>query len=282
MWRWLVALVLCGFISTAGVVQAQDLAPAVVSADAPPDVPAEMPAQAGSTQVAAAPPAERDVSERTIFLNVLHDQKDLWLFPVTQLAHGHHWVPVVVVTGVTAGLVALDPHDDPYFRRTASFSGFDRDFSGNITTAGILITPASFYLVGLFDKDVYTRKTGLLAAEALADVTILDEVMKGVTRRLRPSDIPPYGNFSNTFFKAKGDPFSSSFPSGHAISAFAVATVIAGRYGKQHRWVPYVAYGVAGVIGFSRITLQAHFPSDVFLGAALGYAVARFDVLRAP
>jgi membrane-associated phospholipid phosphatase len=43
-----------------------------------------------------------------------------------------------------------------------------------------------------------------------------------------------------------------------------------------------VAYGVAGLIGFSRVPLQAHFPSDVFLGAALGYAVARFDVLRAP
>ena len=106
--------------------------------------------------------------------------------------------------------------------------------------------------------------------------------MKGVTRRLRPSDIPPYGNFSGTFFKANRDPLSSSFPSGHAISAFAVATVIAGRYGKRHRWVPFVAYGAAGVIGFSRVTLQAHFPSDVFLGAALGYAVARFDVLRAP
>jgi membrane-associated phospholipid phosphatase len=258
----------------------------MVSADAPayapPDVSAETPLPAGSAQVAAAPPVERDVSERTIFLNVLHDQKDLWLFPVTQLAHGHHWAPVVVVTGVTAGLLALDPHDDPYFRRTQSFSTFGRVFSGNITTSEVLIAPASFYAVGLFDKNPYTRQTGLLAAEALADVTILEEVMKGVTRRLRPSDIPPYGNFSDTFFKANSNPFSSSFPSGHTISAFAVATVIAGRYGKRHRWVPFVAYGAAGVIGFSRITLQAHFPSDVFLGAALGYAVARFDVLRAP
>jgi membrane-associated phospholipid phosphatase len=279
--RWLVALALSGFISTFGIARAQELAPAIASADAPPDPSAETPAQAGPTQSAPPAPAQRNVSERTIFMNVLHDQKDLWLFPVSQLAHGHHWVPVVVVTGATAGLVALDPHDDPYFRRTASFSGFDRDFSGNITDAGILITPASFYLVGLFDKDAYTRKTGLLAAEALADVTILDEVMKGVTRRLRPSDIAPYGNFSDTFFKKKGDPFSSSFPSGHTISAFAVATVIAHRY-RSHRWVPFVAYGVAGAIGFSRITLQAHFPSDVFLGAALGYAVARFDVLRVP
>ena len=140
----------------------------------------------------------------------------------------------------------------------------------------MLIAPAGFYTVGLLTKDPYARKTGLLAAEALADVTILSEVIKGVTRQTRPQAIPPYGNFSDSFFNAKGDPFSSGFPSGHTISAFAVATVIAGRYGRKHRWVPYVAYGAATLIGFSRVTTQAHFPSDVFLGAALGYTVARF------
>lgn len=292
--RWLCAFVFCCSIATAGPLCAQDTLPGgSAEGTAPaasqtndniePSQPNDNRAPGQAAPQSAAPaPAERDVSERTIFLNVLHDQKDMWLFPVTQLAHGHHWVPVAVVTGVTAGLVVLDPHDDPCFRRTQSFSTFNRLFSGNITTSEVLIAPASFYAVGLFDKDPYTRKTGLLAAEALADVTILEEVMKGVTRRLRPSDIPPHGDFSDTFFKANSNPFSSSFPSGHTISAFAVATVIAGRYGKRHRWVPFVAYGAAGVIGFSRITLQAHFPSDVFLGAALGYAVARFDVLRAP
>jgi membrane-associated phospholipid phosphatase len=58
-----------------------------------------------------------------------------------------------------------------------------------------------------------------------------------------------------------------------------IATVFARRY-QSHRWVPWVAYGVAGTIGFSRITLQAHFPADVFLGAALGYSISRFVVLR--
>jgi membrane-associated phospholipid phosphatase len=233
------------------------------------------------SETATAPPPGRDVSERLLFPNILHDQKDLWLFPL-QLAHGHHWVPTIAVVGVTAGLIALDAHDTPYFRRTTTFQGFNRVFSGNITISAMLAAPAAFYAVGLFDKDPYARKTGLFAGEAVADVTLLEEVMKAATRRLRPGDIPPYGNFSDTFFAQKHWPLSTSFPSGHAITAFAVSTVIAARYGKQHRWVPWVAYGVAGVIGFSRVTLQAHFPSDVFVGAALGYAVARFDVLRAP
>jgi len=105
--------------------------------------------------------------------------------------------------------------------------------------------------------------------------------MKVATRRLRPSDIPPTGNFSDTFFRSHVSPtgINTSFPSGHAAAAFSVAAVFAHRY-RQHRWVPWVAYGMASAIGFSRVTTQAHFPSDVFLGAALGYAITKFDVLR--
>ncbi len=175
----------------------------------------------------------------------------------------------------------MDAHDTPYFRRTSTFNGFNRVFAGNITSdRNPWWRRGAFFVTGLVSKDAYTENTGLLAAEALADSTVLSVVMKGVTRRLRPSDIPPQGNFSDTFFRARQSPFSTSFPSGHTIAAFSVATVVARRYGAKHRWVPWVAYGVGGIIGFSRVSLQAHFPSDVFLGAALGYAIARFDVLH--
>ena len=61
------------------------------------------------------------------------------------------------------------------------------------------------------------------------------------------------------------------------MTAFAVASVTSRRY-PRHRWVPYVAYGLAGVVSFSRITTSSHFLSDVFFGAALGYTVGRFTV----
>jgi membrane-associated phospholipid phosphatase len=221
----------------------------------------------------------RDVSEGEIFSNILQDQKDLWLFPL-KMSREDHWLPTVIVAGVTAGLLTADAHDAPFFRQTRVFNDFNHAFPSTITMSEVVAAPASFYAVGLLTKDPYARKTGLLAGEALADVTILSEVMKAVTRQTRPVAIPPRGNFSDTFFNAKGDPFSSGFPSGHTISAFAVATVIADRYGKRHRWVPFLAYGAAALIGFSRVSTQAHFPSDVFVGAALGYAVAQFDVLH--
>jgi membrane-associated phospholipid phosphatase len=104
--------------------------------------------------------------------------------------------------------------------------------------------------------------------------------MKAITRRKRPSDVPAGSPFNDTFFSGGKSPLKgSSFPSGHAAGVFSVATVVAARY-RNHRWVPWVAYGFASVISFSRVTTSAHFPSDVFLGAALGYTITRYQVLR--
>ena len=125
------------------------------------------------------------------------------------------------------------------------------------------------------------RGTALLAGEAVGDVEILATALKDATKRVRPAAVPANGNFSDTWFDDNSRLLRSngSFPSGHSIAAFSVATVIARRYGN-HRWVPYVAYGGAALIGFSRMSLSAHFASDVFMGGALGYTIARFAVLR--
>ena len=262
----LVAFVLCFSTLTAGVLHGQEVVPGATSP------PADDPAQ-----TAGIPSGERDVSLRRLPGNFLSDQKDIWLFPV-KLAHGQHWLPTSAVVGVTGGLLAADPHDVSYFRRTTTFHEFNRAMSGRATTVEIGLVPVAFYVLGRASNHPYAEKTALFAGEAFVDSVVVYGVINAATRRLRPSDIPPQGAFSDTFFQHKSV-FGNSFPSGHTIEAFAVATVFARRY-KNHRWVPWVAYGVAGIIGFSRITLQAHFPADVFLAAALGYSISRFDVLR--
>jgi membrane-associated phospholipid phosphatase len=248
-------------------------APQAVTAD-------EAATQKSSPQTSIPALAERDVSWRTLPRNFLQDQKDIWLFPV-QLAKGHQWIPTLSITGLTAGLIVADPNDAGYFRRTTTFNTFNKVFSGPITAAEIAIVPAAFLVVGHFTHDSYAGQTALFAAEAYADTAVLDVVLKASTRRLRPSDIPPSGPFSDTFFNShvSNAGINTSFPSSHASAAFAVATVFAHRY-RKHRWVPYVAYGAASLISFSRVTNQAHFPSDVFLGAALGVAISEFSVLR--
>ncbi len=236
--------------------------------------------QPGS-QTASQPDAGRAVSWVKLIPNLASDQKQIWTFPV-KLAEGKHWIPTLAVVGTTAALVALDPHDAPYFRRTSSFDGFKSVLSGNATSIGIIVPPVSFYVAGLIRNDRKMKSTALLAGEALADAEILTTVMKDIDRRSRPAAVPLNGNFSDTWFEDNTHNFHSngSFPSGHTIAAFSVATVIARRYGKQHRWVPYVAYGGAAVVGFSRVALSAHFTSDVFMGGALGYSISRFAVLH--
>jgi membrane-associated phospholipid phosphatase len=225
---------------------------------------------------------EPPLSWREFFPRVLHDQRRIWLFPAT-LARGEHWLPTSAFILGTGGMIALDPYDSPYFRRTTRFHEFNQTVSGFNAAAAMAIVPATFYAVGHFRHDSYMENTVQLAGEAVLDSEVLNLVIRDSTNRLPPSEIPANGNFADSFFERHKGPFytgSGGFPSGHMIAAMSIATIFANRY-RHHRWVPWLAYGLAGAVGFSRITLSDHFPSDVFAGAFLGYAVSRYDVLGA-
>ena len=226
------------------------------------------------------PPADRNISWKLMAPNIARDQKQIWLFPV-RVAQGRHWKPALGFVAGTAALIALDPHDEPYFRNTRSFTGFNNVLSGRGTSVGLTAMPLGFYAVALARHRQYDQHTALLVGEAIIDAELLTTVMKDVDGRLRPRDVPASADFSDTFFRNEGSLLSGhgSFPSGHTIAAFSIATVFTKRY-AQHRWVPWVAYSLAGAVGFSRITLRAHFTSDVFAGAVLGYSISNYAVLR--
>lgn len=220
----------------------------------------------------------RSVSLRQLPGNLLADQKDIWLFP-TKLAKGKHIWPTIAIVGITTGFVASDPYSAPPFRNTTSFSGFNRVLSSTNTGAFIAAVPAAMYAIGWARKDSYAQQTALLAGEAFADGFLLDLPFKAITARQEPINYTGNGPYSDSFFNGTHNPFhSGGFYSVHSMGAMAVATVIARRY-RSHRWVPFVAYGLAGAICFSRITRSDHFPADVFLGATMGFVIARYAVL---
>ena len=253
------------------------LGPELVPQDEPP-----LPqSQAVPLSVSAHPPPEdRAVSWKLLVPNTLNDQKKIWSFPA-QVVRGHHWKPALAFVGGTAGLVALDPSEAPYFHNTSSFHGFNQVFSSGHTGIGMAAVPATFYAVALFRHKTYDQNTSLLAGEAVLDSEILAEVMKSTSRRVRPAEAAQGDGFSDTFTDGKGGLFNGqgSFPSGHTIAAFSIATVFATRYAR-HRWVPWLAYGLAASVAFSRVTLQKHFTSDVFAGAVLGYTISRYVALQ--
>lgn len=71
--------------------------------------------------------------------------------------------------------------------------------------------------------------------------------------------------------------YGGSFPSGHTMSSFAIATVLA----MRHRWTAPPAFALAAIIGLSRISVGVHWPLDVLggaiIGVALGTATVKWD-----
>jgi len=91
-----------------------------------------------------------------------------------------------------------------------------------------------------------------------------DVILKNIFLRPRPSLSILYPLISNPC------PADFSFPSSHAATAFAAATVLA-FFDKKRKWLYYL---VAFSIGFSRIYLYCHYFLDVVFGSLIGYSIA--------
>jgi membrane-associated phospholipid phosphatase len=94
--------------------------------------------------------------------------------------------------------------------------------------------------------------------------------LKQSFQRYRPNSGMPY----NTFDGFGGGGQNESLPSGHTSNAFATATVFATLY-KEQKWVPPLAYGLAAMVGASRVYDNDHWASDVMAGAAVGFLSAK-------
>ena len=117
-----------------------------------------------------------------------------------------------------------------------------------------------------------TRKVGLAVAIALVlDLLICNGIIKPLVGRLRPFEI-------NTGVALLiPEPSGFSFPSGHTTAAFSAAVAL---WFQKSRWfVP--ALLLACLMGFSRLYLYVHFPSDVLGGILLGIALGAMGSLAA-
>jgi membrane-associated phospholipid phosphatase len=232
--------------------------------------------QAGSSnppplQTQKAPqPSFRDLPRE-----VFRDQVFLWLRPFRPRRADLPWAAAFF--GTTAGLIAVDRHVGQSLSANPPGSGYQ--FGRTVSALGSPLTggaiAATFYLVGRAHKDPYAQATGILGIRAVADSVIIVQALKAVTQRPRPT----FSGGTIRDHDADGQFFSggNSFPSGHTIGAFSFATVVAERY-RERTWVPVTAYSLAGLVGIARIVERQHFPSDVFVGAVLGYLVGRHAV----
>ena len=121
--------------------------------------------------------------------------------------------------------------------------------------------PAGIFAAGVIDNDKGTRQNALYIASSSAVNLLLTMVIKKIVKRPRPF-------LGQVKISAVYYPGQTSFPSGHTSSSFTTATALSQVYHKWYIIAP--AYLWAGSVGYSRMYLGVHYPSDVATGALIG------------
>lgn len=118
------------------------------------------------------------------------------------------------------------------------------------------------FIFGLVKQREQERKASRYGIYALILSGVLIQTIKHFIGRPRPR-IVDAGEFHLGPSLASG---YDSFPSAHAGSSFAVAYVLARFYPEGKVFF----YGFAALVAFSRLFVDAHFASDIFVGSGLG------------
>lgn len=132
---------------------------------------------------------------------------------------------------------------------------------------------AGWYFKGIMENDKRSKNVALNATKAVLINTVISQLVKHSMKRTRPFQMYD-ADADDSFNPFEDDKTNDSFYSGHTSTAFAIATVFADEY-KEHKWVPYLAYGLATSAATARIYLNKHWISDVTAGAAIGYYIGK-------
>jgi len=207
------------------------------------------------------------VTLRNTPLHLLHDQGGIWSSPFRISGDDMKFLlPLAVATGAamatdTRAMTQVVPIN-------ASLNQHSTDAS-NILIGGFIATPVALYGLGHFKQDPHAAEAGILTGEAMLDSVVVEQGMKLIFWRERPSQDSAKGHF----FESDAG-IDSSFPSSHSVVAWSAAAVLAGEY--PSRWSQLFIYSAAAGVSVTRILGQQHFPSDVLVGSAAGWLVGRY------
>ncbi len=138
-------------------------------------------------------------------------------------------------------------------------------FISNTTAIVAIGTPISLLATGLATKDKKIILLGEEAAISFGITTLLAQALKTTIHRNRP-----FVDHADIIKLTSGGGYS--FPSGHTSDAFALAFTLA--YNTKKWYIITPAFAWAGLVGYSRMDLGVHYPSDVLGGVAVGFISA--------
>ena len=197
--------------------------------------------------------------------SVLHDEVAIFTSPFRINRENAKWWGIlggstaVLIGGVDQRVTNGMPQDTRFTKPSTWASRLG---------ASYVLLPAwgTFYLVGKVGDKPRARDTARIGIEALIDAEITVNILKVATQRPRPE----IKGESVAFFQG-GD----SFPSGHSIATWALASVAAREY-PHPRIIPILAYGLASTVSISRVGGRRHSPSDALAGAAMGFFIGDY------
>ena len=184
---------------------------------------------------------------------------------------GQDWLGFSTFAAATAGTMVQDRTIDIYSRIDHPRSSGEKHFEDGVQQLGDLAGIAGVIggsaIFGFAAGNDLAKDIAADSAEAAGFSGAMESVLKEAIGRGRPR-----GRQGPFHFR----PFSgsASMPSGHSTIAFALASTVSERFDNSWLVAP-AAYGLASLVAFSRTRANAHFASDVLVGAALGTATGR-------
>jgi membrane-associated phospholipid phosphatase len=204
------------------------------------------------------------------FQNFPKDQLHIWTSP---LRVERKQLPWLIAFGAgAAALIAADKHISNQLPNSESQIRWGTRLSRTGSSYGVLAIGGGLFAASAIRHDTRMRRTAFASLESLGNSLALTYGLKLITSRERPGS----GSGQGHFWSGYGDAFggNKSFPSGHAMESWAVASVIAHEY-KDKAYVPWLAYGFASMVSASRVAAQRHYVSDVAIGATAGYLIGK-------
>lgn len=194
-----------------------------------------------------------------------HDQKVIWTSPFH--TSKRRWLTTVLpLAAGTAALIAVDQRASDALPNTHD----QIVWSNHIAEAGLIYTlvgaTAVPIVMGKVTHNPELMRAARDATEAVADAFVVPLVLKYPLGRQRPDDSGSRGHFFHG---------SDSFPSGHALTAFAAAAAI-GHDRRTPKWLKISCYAAAGTVSLARVSGRRHYPSDVLVGAVFGELIGSY------
>jgi PAP2 superfamily len=220
-----------------------------------------------ATSAPNAPEPQEPVTLRAMPLNLLKDEGAIWSSPARIRDDDFQYL--IPLGLAVAGAITTDHQAmSEVVSHNTSFNNTNTNAS-NVLVSPFIAAPAVMFVAGHFTGNDHARETGILGGEAILNSLVVEQGMKLIFWRERPTVDSAKGKFFQTSVG-----WDSSFPSSHTVIAWSSAAVLAEEYPSRLNQLGI--YTLATGVSLTRVLGQQHFPSDVLVGSAFGWMVGHY------